>query len=219
MITVLNLSSGNPRLIIDTGIRIWALKVNGVAIVVVGEGWIITWNLPAGDHVIDAGVNIKDSVRTIKFDHPMLTQSAISPDFKYIILIFGDLSIYDMSTGSRVASSVIGFGEKSMVWVTPDGCEVWISPRQGWKIIKDVKSDIIRVESLRAAPPSGGYPWESFRGHEVTDGGWILNSGKKRLMWLPHHWREYILSRKWCGQFLGLSHGGLSEAIVIQLGE
>jgi len=218
MTTVLDLSSGKPRLIVDTGIKIWALKVKGVAVIVVGEGRIITWNLPAGDHVPGARANINDSVRTITFNHPIQVQPAISPDLKYIVINFcGRLDIYDMSTGSHVVSTDTGSGAVSMLWITPDGCEVWISPMKGWKIIKDVNSDVVGVEAHMFPP--GGHPWDLSRGHEVTDGGWILNSGKKRLMWLPHHWRENYSSPRWCGRFLGLSHGRLSEAIIIELGE
>ena len=54
--------------------------------------------------------------------------------------------------------------------------------------------------------PPGAPPWQSSRGYEVTDDGWILSSTRKRLLWLPHRWRSEKRLRMWNGQFLGLRH-------------
>ena len=56
------------------------------------------------------------------------------------------------------------------------------------------------------------------RGHEFTSDGWILDSRKKRVMWLPHHWRsKFYLEWVWEGRFLGLLDGDLLEPVVLEL--
>jgi len=91
VVTVLDLKSGDPHLIIDTSTDIYGLRVSGSAIVVIGEGRIITWSLPARDHVFNARVTIDDSVQTVILNHhPMwlsrhLISATVSPDFKFIV--------------------------------------------------------------------------------------------------------------------------------------
>ena len=229
MATVLDLKSGNPRLVINTGVMICGLRVTGSSIVVVGEGRIITWNLPPRDHVLDVRANIDDSVRTVMFDCPTsvfgrLRSAQISPDFDYAVTMRreGDgLDIYDMATGNHLAGTTANVGER--LWITPDGREVWDLDKlsnTGWKIIKDGNSHIIGLERLpENAHPSGGYPWTPPHGHNITKDGWIFNSRKERLMWLPYHWRACKQGRKWDGGFVGLLHSELLEPIIIGLGE
>jgi len=229
MVTILDLESSSPRLIIDTGMSIWGLKVAGNTIAVVSEGSIVTWNLPAGGHDLGVRANIDDSVRTTTFDHPEPSpeqshSAAISPRFNYIVTTrWGDedkldrLDVYDASIGICLTSTFPTLGH--IPWITRDGREVWLpTVGEGWKIVKDRKSNI----GLRNLPsnvrPSGGYRWESPHGHEVTDDGWIFNSRKERLMWLPHNWRAHE-DRTWSGRFLGLSNLELREPVIMELGE
>jgi len=65
--TVLDLKSGATRLIIDADMHIYGLGVAESTIVVVGDGKIVTWNLPTEGYVLNARVNIKDSVQTTMF--------------------------------------------------------------------------------------------------------------------------------------------------------
>ena len=88
--TVLDLKSGDPRLIIDTGMKIHGLKVIESTTVVVGDGRIITWSVPAGDCVFNARANIDDSVQTVIFNHstpPLmrLRSTSISPDLNHVV--------------------------------------------------------------------------------------------------------------------------------------
>jgi len=129
IVTVLNLKSGNSQLVIDTGVGVCGLRATGNAIVVVVLGKIITWNLPTGDHVLDARVTINNSVQTVTFNHPppLFSQSAaISPDFNYIAIFQGEfedgLDIYDMSTGDHLADTTTKSDQG--LWITPNGCEV-----------------------------------------------------------------------------------------------
>ena len=227
--TVVDLKSGNPRLVVDTGMKICGLGATANTVVVVGEGKIITWNLPAGDCVLDARANIHDSVRTIVFDHPppflrRLHSASISPDFNHLAITTRrneGLDIYDVSTGKHLVGTATG--SVFHPWFTRDGREVRCSGgvSGGQKIIRSEGSDVIGLEPLpeRSAEPSGGYLWESSHGHNVTDDGWILDSRMKRVMWLPHRWRVEVKYRIWDGRFLALFDRGLPEPIIVELYE
>ena len=225
--TIADLKSGDPRLIVDTGMKIWGLGVTMDAVVVVGEGNIITWNLPVGDCFRDARANIHDSVRTILFNHPpplhgRTHYASISPDFNHLVITREEssgLEIYDVSTGKHLVGTAAGFVAKP--WFTRDGCEVRHSRfpffRGGKKIIRGGRSDVIGLEPVGDDDdPSGGHLWESSHGHNVTDDGWVLDSRKKRVMWLPHHWRFSKEDRIWDGQFLALFDRILPEPVIIE---
>jgi len=224
--TIVDLKSGDPRLIIDTGMKICGLGVTGSTTIIVGEGKIITWNLPAGDCVPDARANIHSSVRTVVFNHPPAPperphSASISPDFNHLAITSGEgLDIYDVSTGRHLARTATSFASEP--WFTRDGREVWylgcIIPA-GQKIIRGGGSDVIGLEPLRYCVPSGGNLWESSYGHKVTDDGWILDSRKKRVMWLLHHWRVHENYQIWDERFLAFFHCGLPEPVVIELYE
>ena len=227
---IIDLKSGDPRLIIDTDAKICGLGVTANTVIVVDEEKVITWNLSAGDCVPDAKANIHDSVRTIVLNHPAppsgwLSRASISPNFNYVVITQGpnyeSLDVYDVFTGKHLVGTATVHGYTS--WFTRDGCEVWSSVNyitKGWKIIKGEKSDVIGLEPLGSnANPSGGYLWQSSRGHDVTDDGWILDSRKKRVMWLPHRWRIHEENRIWEGRFLGLLDLKLQEPVIIELDE
>ena len=106
-------------------------------------------------------------------------------------------------------------------WFTPDGREIWgvseDSPLSGWKIVEDSESSVTTLQPLGpTARPSGALPSQSSRGYEVTDGGWILSSIRKRILWFPHHWRSGEEFRTWSGRFLGLTHAELPEIIILE---
>ena len=224
--TIVDLKSGDPRLIVDTGMKICGLGVTGDTVIVVGEGKIITWNLPAGDRVLDAKANVHDSVRTTAFNHPppppkSLLSASISPDFNHFVITRGywGLEIYDVSTGKHIVSIA---KHAPWPWFTRDGREFWCSraPSDGNRIIRGEGSDIIGLEPVQwLGRPSGGCPWESSHGRSVTDDGWILDSRKKRVMWLPHHWRNSGIYQIWDGRFLALFNPRLPEPIIIELDE
>jgi len=226
--TIVDLKSGDPRLIVDTGMKVCGLGVTESTVIVVGSGKIITWDLPAGDCVLDARADIHDSVRTIMFNHPppfpgRLHSASISPDFNHLVITGEDargLGIYDTSTGKHVVGTTTGIVRHP--WFTRDGREVRHSMRfvcGGEKIIRGEGSDDIGLEPLEKSNyPSGGYLWESSHGYDVTDDGWILDSRKKRVMWLPHHWRVFEY-RIWNERFVALFDPGLPEPVIIELYE
>jgi len=224
--TIVDLKSGDPRLIVDTGVKICCLGVTADTVVVVGEGKIVTWNLPAGNCVLNARANIHDSVRTVVFEHRpppsgWLRSASISLDFGHLVITRDedrDPNIYNVSTGKYLVGTTAN--HVSDLWFTRDGHEVWYS-FGGQKIIRDGGSDVIRLEPVGGDDgPSGGHLSESSHGHEVTDDGWILDSRKKRVMWLPHYWRvDFKQDRIWDGQFLALFDPELPEPIIIELDE
>ena len=227
--TVFDLKSGVPRLIIDAGMEIYGLRVAGRTVAIVGDGKVVTWSLPPEDRVPDTRANVNDSVQTTMFDHslaPTLEPSvSISPDFNYLaiagVATWPDVSlnIYDLATGKHLASTE---SLADVPWFTPDGREVWCrafpDEIQGWKIVKDSKSDVHKLEDLestRHIPEE--CPWKTPHGYIVMDDGWILNSNEKRLLWLPPYLRSGKMSRVWGGRFLAFLHRELPEVVVLEL--
>ena len=235
--TVLDLKSGDPRLIVDTGMEILGLMVTGGSDIVVvgegedtgeegaGEGKVVTWNTPPGT-VRNARANADHSVWTTAFgcSGPQVACASVSPGLTHIATAGGihrTLNLYDLSTGKCLAD-VTSRGYAFTPWFTPDGHRVWVDGMgtpEGWSIIKDTESGLTRLESLKpTVHPQGGIPWESSRGCKVTeDDRWLINASGKRLLWLPSNWRVYNTQRVWRGSFLGLLSRELPEAVVLEL--
>ena len=231
-VTVLDLDSGDPLLIVDTGTKVLGLGVNGSTVVIVGEGKVVTWNLPAGDRSLCARANISDSVQTTMFDYSgplprqLVPYTSISRAFNHFAAT-GDtvgesegLNLYDIPTGKCLTGTVT---RGHMPWFAPDGREVWCTDgysAKGWTITEDSGSGFTKLERLGPTThPSGGFPWRSSRDYIVTHDGWVLNPSRKRLLWLPHGWRSDEKYRTWGGRFLGLLHRELPEIIILELYE
>jgi len=115
-ITVLDLKSGIPRIIIDTGVEVYGLGVNRSNIVAISEGKIVTWGLPAGDHALDLRANITDSVlaATLDRDFPGIFPPpqiiSMSPGLhRFGVVWYPDerprhtcLCLYDVHTGQHL---------------------------------------------------------------------------------------------------------------------
>jgi len=227
--TVLDLKSGDPRLIVDAGMGIIGLRVTLDTIVVVGEGKIVTWTLPTGDCTFNARVNTDESVRATTYNYSvpyrriMFPCASVSPNLNQVAIVKGfsdGLDIHDASTGEHLAGTI---AKVLMPWFTPDGHEVWCMPNrtlEGWAIVKDSESGVAKLEPVGPTiHPSGGIPQRSSRGYQVSDDWWVVSPSGKRLLWLPHDWRSYEWSRRWSGRFLGLWHKELPEAVILELGE
>ena len=159
-ITVLDLKSGIPRLIIDTGMEVYCLGVTGSSTVAVDDKRIVTWNLPAGGRITNPRVNITDSVRTATLDHDFhgagrsASAISVSPDLHRIAIVDkrtpnshriasaktrrGDgapgnysLYLYDVPTGQHIGTKAIERNEAPTPWFTPDGREVWCVGNRG----------------------------------------------------------------------------------------
>jgi len=233
-VTILDLRSGVPRLTIDAGMKIYSLRVAENVVVVVGDGKIITWNLPQRDCAPNATANINDSIRTTTFNHspwsllPGVSPSAsISPDFSHIAVAgvaVGQsraLNIYDATTGEYLVGSL---SKGCAPWFTPDGREVWCRfdrEAEGWTIVKDGESGSLKMEYLGPKRPPWRQPevcpWTPSCGYKITDNGWILDSGGRRLLWLPPHWRSPEVYTIWSGRFLAFLDCGLPEAVILEI--
>ena len=141
-VIVLDLKSGVPQLTINTGMDpgVCLLKIAGSSINVICMDRIITWNLPERNHILDARIDINDSVQTTTFDCPSLPVSpftpaaSISPDLSYIAtieLLEFSPRIYEISTGKCLENTKSIAGDR--LWFTPDGQEVWCNTDNGVK--------------------------------------------------------------------------------------
>ena len=226
-ITVLDLESGDLLAVIDTSMNIYGVLITRSAIVAATSRKVVTWDLPAGDDALDVEMNTTDSVRTSMFDHSMslgmgLPYISISPDLNHIASkqVSGDLHIYNMHTG-KLLTVAKSMGD--VPGLTPDGRVVWCAAADGqfdkWKITRDEILDVTKLQSLGSTEDTPeGFPWRSSHGYQVTDDGWVVNSDKKRLLWLPHNWRSSKkFSRIWRRKFLALLHGELPEVVVLEL--
>ena len=232
-VTVLDLKSGIPRLIISTSMKVHGLGVGESSVIVVGEEKIVTWNLPEGNQAPDPRANIDDSVRTITFDHPRFPTLAqrptisVSPDLNRIAILEGCaepdscLYIYDVPAGQRLASA--SMGSDPSPWFADDEPQVWCVTDRGeaelWKVVGDGGSDG-ELEHLESATrPPDGFPWQPSRGYSVKEDRWILNPDEKRLLWLPPHWRSDGWNRMWGGRFLALLDRELPKPVIVELEE
>jgi len=232
-ITVVDLNSGVPRLTIDAGMEVYGLGVAGSNIVAIGKGEIVTWDLPAGDHVLDLRANITDSIRTVTFDNdrhhigqPYL-DILTSPDLHHVAIVrsagFNSsyLGLYDARTGQHL-QTVTHDHYIYAPWFTPDGREVWCERSggrlDGWKIVEDSKSDVTGLEYLGSTEHRpDGPPSRSSRGYQNTDDQWILSPSGKRLSWLPPRWRGRHVKKVWGKRFLALLGDKLPEAVILEL--
>ncbi|KAF9786475.1 hypothetical protein BJ322DRAFT_1108324 [Thelephora terrestris] len=234
-ITILDLWSGDPQLAIDTGMEVVHLGMTGNTIVAVGRGKAITWNIPEKP-ALNATADVKDSIGVALFDrspltlnHQKPTGTSISPDSSRVIIwgptkdqLYGGLEIYDLSSG-RCLAGVRGPRKLASASFAPDGLEVWgndFSSVLGWKVVEDSESGTTKLEPLEPTrSPPKVLPSKSSCGHEIMHDGWIISPTKKRLLWLPNHWRSNDWLPKWGRRFLGLKRCGTSDVVILEFFE
>ena len=203
-------------------------------VVAVGKGKIATWNLPSGDCTFHTNINntLPFTTRGCSLPHDILgsIKMSISPDLGHVVAVratgllssrFSSLEVYSVSTGMRLAGTKT-IGAMTLLFAQ-DGHEVWAgsngSFREQSKIIEDSKSGTIELNTQTNEGQTRVIFRESPHGHEVTDDGWVLSPTRKRLLWLPHHWRSRGEHRKWGGRFLGLLHRDLPEVVILEFFE
>ena len=216
-ITVLDLKSGDLRFIIDTDMDICGMGMTESTVLVAGDGKVVTWDLPVGNCVLST------RTKTNTFNHSaspgMGLYISVSPDLRHVATkqFSKDLHVYDMHTGKLLA---VAESKGDIPGFALDGHGVWCTTINGevdrWNIIKDIKSDVIKLRRFRSTE-AWGFPWQSPRDYQVTSDGWVLSSSGKRLLWLPPHWRSHETHRMWSGSFLALLHGELPEAVILEL--
>ena len=224
MAIVLDLESGVSLLTINAGMAICGLGVVGNAVVIIGDGKVITWDLP-GNFLPGAEMDVEDSSQTINFSIGVpwenVSAASISPDLRYVALATSstsELYVFDTHTGHRFDRFI---RKSEALWFTPCGPNIcYLSERAaGVKILtvaEDGLDDSALVVDIR--DESLGCPWGSSRGYQVTDDRWVVGPGGKRLLMLPPLWQSSEMARRvWKGQFLALLHEALPEPVVIEL--
>ena len=222
-VTVLNVESGNPQFVIDTGTEVCGLRLTEDTVVVVGDKMITTWSLLAGDSIFGAERNIDDNIQSTTFKHSVPIEriyACISPDLCYIAFGDsgnGDLHICSMDGGNElVVSGSTGF------WAgfSSDGSEVWCSKGSGganqWRIIKGDESGGIELEPLvKHKKLPDGFPYEPSHGYKVTNDQWILDLSGRQLMKLPY----YLQGSRgfWNGKFLRVVNTSSQELVILKL--
>ena len=190
------------RLVINTDMEVYGLKVTGSTVVVAGVGKVVTWNL-WNRSAFDVAVDDNDSVRTTTLDQspffglmfsPFV---AVSPDSNHITVAgkptLGDMSldIYDAATGEHLARTepqhkakfapdgreVWGYflplSEDILLWAT-DNCELGFTSL-GWAIVGDFESGLPMLENfIRNVEGPPIFPWESLRDYGIEDQRWVL---------------------------------------------
>ena len=245
-VEILDLRSGDIRLIVDAGMEIDCLGVEGNRVVVVNRDKIVTWDIPAENSVPNTRASADDSVRTTIFDHPhdrraVTVYSSISPDLSRVVIVHKStsspnpsaLEIYDTFTGRCLQVDDRVSHPLEFVWFTPDGHEVWgvsflrwllggLSSVDGWRITEGGEPGRAGLKHLEtSASLFDVLPfWVSSRGYKVTTDGWVLGPTQKRLLWLPHRWRSWReCTRTWRGQFLGLQGSEQLEVVILEFFE
>ena len=236
-VMVLNPKSGALLLAIDTGTwDVCGLGVTGNTVVVIGDGKVIAWNLPAEGCVPNNRVDPGDSSWIISLkavpgifnnsEWGKVLSASISPNSHYVALVMEDLSSSmsdDLCIYSTATGECLGYGstDKQTAFFTPDGCNIWCTDSGHEAEVWSVGSGQNVLEHLGhtidVEDPPEGYPWASSYGYEVMDGLWILGPDGKQLLMLPPLWQSYLASRVWKGQFLALLHGGLLEPVILEL--
>ncbi|KAF9642270.1 hypothetical protein BDM02DRAFT_3124713 [Thelephora ganbajun] len=234
-ITVLDLKSGNPPLIIDAGMEVYGQRVTGDTVVAAYHEKVVTWNLPARDRVLNTKANLNDNISTAT---PLIicpTMSSrlefvsISPDLHSIAIVDSlpfshhRLHLHHVPTRQCLGYVFVDRRGDSCPWFTSDGREVWYTTDRGeangLAVVEDTESGVIKLEHLGPTQRPSNAPWLSSRGYQIMDDGWILGISGKRLLRLPPRWRSLDTNRTWSGRFLVLLHGALPEAVILELEE
>ena len=229
-VTVINLRSGATKLVINTGMKVYGLKVSGNKVMVEGDGKLVVCGLPETG-ASDGITTTERFVQTKAFRAPINCEpgsTSISPNLDMIaktwlgcgIGTVGSLVIYDTDTGAEIGGVEV---DCEVLWFSSDGSQIWCGgdegKEQGWRIVKTSGSSKIELVPLAGSPPEG-WPWRSSRGYTIANDGWVLSREGKRLICLPPNWRsEEKKTRVWSGRFLALLHSTLSEPVILEMSE
>ena len=225
-VTVLDLNSGTLQSTTETSVEVYGLRSIGNTIVVVGKEGVIAWSLPGGDFLPDPGMGVKDSTWEIGsriVDYGRVIAASISFDFQNVALLRSHLSeyfldVYSPSTGQNLHAAVEE--GSAALWFTPGEqdlwCPKWNGEAQVFTLTQDSLDHTNSVADIEEE--SWGCPWGSQLGYKVTDDGWILGMGGKRLFILPPLWQSpRKVERVWNRKFVALLHGDLPEPVILEL--
>ncbi|KAF9779596.1 hypothetical protein BJ322DRAFT_1221434 [Thelephora terrestris] len=222
-VTIFAMKSGAPWLVIDADTVICGVKITKDKIIVIGDGKIVTWNLPGRDGDFSA-----DRAHTVAFQnsgHVEYLRASVAPNLDYLAIASlreseESLCVYNMHNGEKLA---VARSEGWITGFTPDSCGVWISRYDGvvdqWTIVEEGGSNGLKLQKVGTwRTPQDGFPWHSPCGYQLTDDGRILSSSGKHLLWLPHHWRPNTkLQVRWGRNILVVWNEYLLEPIILKL--
>ena len=224
VVVILDLESGIPYLTIDTGLTVHGLRVIENVVAVIGDGKIVTWNLPGRSSPPATQMKPEDSARTITFDTLLekVTFVSMSPDFHRVAIVGwgwkGNREAYILDLSTRIFRALT-CSKADAPWFPPgDGGLLCFRGDSAayWKLDSD-RPDQLALHGTHTSQVLEGCPWVPSHGYKITDDGWILGPGRKRLLMLPPSWRSDRARRVWNGQFLALSHGSLPEPVILDL--
>ena len=227
-VTIRDIKSGNPWLVIDADTKICGLRMTGDKTIVVGGGRIVTWDLPARDCISNTRRDISSCVQTTIFECSEALDdlyASISPNLKYMAFWNGgddseSLGLYNTHTGEMLVTAA---ADARVTGFTPSGHEVWCADKDGqvdrWEVVEEPGSNAIKLKELESYMTSlSGFPWNSPDGYQDTDDGWILGSSEKWLLCLPPHLQPNAkIRRKWSGNLLAVWNGNSLEPCIFEL--
>ena len=221
-VTLIDTESGAPQLTIDAGVGAKGLGVGEDTIVVIGDREVITWKLPGRGFPPGVTMSVVNSTQKIVLNSHQgwkAMSGLISPDFRYIVAMV-DLRtwhVYSATTGDFLGDFLSG---NTGLWFTPDGHNIGdvIAENKAtiWKIATEGAVEMLS-SNVDIEQGQWGCPYNSSCGYRITDDGWVIGPGGKRLLILPPLWRSQSVAKewKWSGKFLALLHGVLPEPVVI----
>ena len=223
VVVILNLESGVPEFIIEAGMPVYGLGVVRNSIAIIGNRKVAIWDISGRKSLPDKVMRLKDSTQIILFcDTPLsgFHSVSISPNFSQVAILahpdkgFREPAVhfYNLSTGQHLVYSISG---RQVERISPGGDNLWYvagDKVETWRFNWNATSHVVNVE-----PEPRETPWRSSQGYKVTDDGWILGLGGKRLLMLPPPWQSNLARRVWNGQFLALLHGSLPEPVILDL--
>ena len=209
IVTVFNLTSGDPWLIINAGQKDCGLSTIRNGIIIVHEEDVITWEFPPGDCIPNTEIDLDDSYWT---DHLYLQSSEedtsvdeeASVDEEEASVDEGEASVDEEGASVDEEASA---GEE----------EAFVYEEGAWVDDASVGEEDASVGEEDDASVDGQHPEVSSCGYQVTDDWWVLGRDRKRLFMLPPLWRCDPLYQKLNGQFLVLVHRPEPELVILEL--
>ena len=228
-VTILDLKSGLPQMTIDSPMEVSGFRVIENTVVVIGDGRIITWNLPEGNSPPHTRVGVENSTQTTYLSNEQQQETIITPaslGLHHIVLLRRNPkyhetytpSIYCSLTGRLIyafrnvrVTSLLFHSSENGVWCIDDDMVSeykikWHGSNPRWNY------SWTNIKYL-----SFPCPWRSSRGYKVTENGWLICPDGKRLFMLPPPWRSHATQRVWDGQFLALLDGALPQPVILDL--
>ena len=227
VINVLNCLLGTSQQFIDPDMEAQDIKILDNALIVVDRHRLVHWDLEAGGTVDTA-----DSASRVVIDNTL----AIDPDAKHLALSYDcseiafvrgqTIFLHNLGTPGLI-TKYISTNKVVDLRFSPSQHQIWLQtlnlssscffPHQcvTLAIMEGGGFGNVHTETL-----IGQQSWVHHTPHEYNielDSNWVVDSGGKKLLWLPHGWRTGDRHNiKWSGDFLAMVGSHHPEPIIIQ---